>query len=456
MTQLSFYNTRTRQKEEFQPLDPQRVTLYACGPTVYNYIHIGNARMNTVFDTVFRLLRHLYGVEQVLYVRNLTDIEDKIIEAARKEGVPISDITEKYTKAFWNDTKRLNSLEPTIQPKATDYVTQMIAMIEQLIANGHAYEAEGHVLFAVQSYNDYGKLSRHSRDQLIEGARVEVAPYKKDAADFVLWKPSIGDQPGWDSPWGLGRPGWHIECSAMATDLLGETFDLHGGGNDLIFPHHENEIAQSCCANKGSDFARVWLHNGMLNINEEKMSKSVGNFYTLHEILDQFPGEVVRYVLLSALYRQPLEFNFDLLTEAKTIIDRWFRAIEKAPDAPATQPHPDVLAALSDDLNTPKVYAVLHDLAAQINKTTDAAELNALVGTFKASADLLGLLQGTAQEWFQGSNHEESDAIAALITERTAARANKDFATSDRIRDELLARGILLDDSATGTTWRRA
>lgn len=456
MTQLAFYNTRTRSKDTFTPLDPKRVTLYACGPTVYNYIHIGNARMNTVFDTLYRLMRHVYGPEHVVYARNLTDIDDKIIDAARKEGVPISDITEKYTKAFWNDTKRINSLEPNVQPKATEYVPQMIAMIEQLIANGHAYEAEGHVLFAVQSYADYGKLSRHSRDQLIEGARVEVAPYKKDAADFVLWKPSTGDQPGWDSPWGLGRPGWHIECSAMATDLLGETFDLHGGGNDLIFPHHENEIAQSCCANTGSQFARFWLHNGMLNINEEKMSKSLGNFYTLHEILDQYPGEVVRYVLLSALYRQPLEFNFDLLNEAKTIIDRWFRALEKAPDAVATQPHPDVLAALGDDLNTPKAYAVLHDLAAQINKATDAAELEKLVGTFKASTDLLGLLQVTPQQWFKGSNSEESAAIDALIAERTAARAAKDFATSDRIRDELLARGILLDDSATGTTWRRA
>lgn len=455
MTTLSFYNTKTRQKEIFTPIDPKRVTLYACGPTVYNYIHIGNARMNTVFDTLFRLLRHVYGADHVVYARNLTDVDDKIIQASIEQNVPINVITERYTQAFWDDTAALNSLQPTHQPKATAYIPHMIAMIENLITQGHAYAADGHVLFAVASYDDYGKLSRHSRDELIEGARVEVAPYKRDAADFVLWKPSTGDQPGWDSPWGFGRPGWHIECSAMATDLLGGDFDIHAGGNDLIFPHHENEIAQSCCANKGSTFARVWMHNGMLNINAEKMSKSLGNFHFLHDLLNDYAGETLRYVLLSAQYRQPVEFNFDLLAEAKQILDRWYRALDKAPNAPATQPHPDFVAALADDLNTPKAYAVLHELAQAIQKTDNADEITALVGQFKASGDLIGLLQQTTQCWFQ-SGEVDAAKIEQLIAQRADARQNKDFATSDRIRDELQAMGVILDDTAGGTTWRCA
>ena len=458
MTQLSFYNTRTRQKEIFIPLDPKRVTMYACGPTVYNYIHIGNARMNTVFDTLYRLLRHEYGAEHVIYARNITDIEDKIMDTAAAQGVTIDSITEKFTKAFQDDTRRLNSLDPNLQPKATEYLPQMIAMIEQLIANGHAYEAEGHVLFSVQSYADYGKLSRHSRDELIEGARVEVAPYKKDAADFVLWKPSNDQQPGWDSPWGRGRPGWHLECSVMSTDLLGENFDIHGGGNDLIFPHHENEIAQSCCAHKGSSFANIWMHNGMLNINNEKMSKSLGNFHFLHDILNDYPGEAVRYVLLAGHYRQPSEFNFDLIVEAKQILDRWYRALEKAsPDVRASA-RPDVVAALSDDLNTANAYTVLHDLVLQINKSDDAAEIDRLAGQLKGSADLLGLLQHKPKEWFQGSAQDDDDTakIEQLIAERVAARAAKDYATSDRIRAELDAMRIIVDDTASGTTWRRA
>ena len=455
MTQLSLYNTKTRQKENFTPIDPKRVTLYACGPTVYNYIHIGNARMIAVFDTLFRLLRNVYGADHVVYARNITDIDDKIIKAARDENVPIDVITTTYTQALMDDIQGIYTLPPTFQPKATDYVPHMIAMIESLIAQGHAYAADGHVLFSVPSYADYGRLSRHGRDELIAGARVEVAPYKKDPADFVLWKPSSADQPGWDSPWGRGRPGWHIECSVMSTDLLGKDFDIHGGGLDLIFPHHENEIAQSCCAHKDHGFARVWMHNGFLNINAEKMSKSLGNFHTLHDILAHHRGEAVRYVLLSAHYRQPLEFNFDLLEEAKQILDRWYRAIEKAPSAPATDVHPDVLAALADDLNTPKAYAVLHELAQTIQKTDDAAKLAELVGTFKASADLLGLLQATPQKWFQGAGDDVA-AIETLIAQRIAARAAKDFATSDRIRNDLLAQGIILDDTASGTSWRRA
>ncbi len=459
MTQISFYNTRTRQKETFTPYDPKRVTLYACGPTVYNYIHVGNARTNTVFDTLYRLLRHVYGANHVVYARNITDVEDKIMDAALALNVPIDTITAHYTTAFQDDTRRINSLDPDHQPKATEYLPQMIAMVEELIVNGHAYTAEGHVLFAVQSYADYGKLSRHSRDELIEGARVEIAPYKKDPADFVLWKPSTETQPGWDSPWGRGRPGWHIECSAMATDILGDNFDIHGGGQDLTFPHHENEIAQSCCAKPGSDFARVWMHTGMLTVNAKKMSKSLGNFHFLRDVLDDYPSEAVRYVLLAAHYRQPSEFSFNLLHEAKVILDRWYRAIDKALEAPATAPHPDVIAALCDDLNTPKAYAVLHELVQTIYKTDDASELQNLVGTLKASGDMLGLLQQTPQQWFQGVSQGASDdtaKIEQLIAERVAARVAKDFVTSDRIRAELDALKIIVDDGATGTTWRRA
>jgi cysteinyl-tRNA synthetase len=452
---LSFYNTRTRQKEAFTPADPKRVTLYACGPTVYNYIHIGNARMIAVFDTLFRLLRHTYGADHVVYARNITDVDDKIIQAAAKENVSIDTITQKYTQVLLDDVAGIHTLEPTVQPRATAYIPHMIAMIESLIANGHAYAADGHVLFSVPSYDDYGKLSRHSRDELIAGARVDVAPYKKDPADFVLWKPSSDDVPGWDSPWGFGRPGWHIECSAMATDILGKDFDIHAGGQDLIFPHHENEIAQSCCAHKDHGFARVWMHNGFLNINEEKMSKSLGNFFTVHDLLKEHTGEAIRYVLLSAYYRQPLEFNLDLLGEAKQILDRWYRALEKAPDAVATQPHADVVAALSDDLNSPKAYAVMHDLVQQINKASDAQQIASLVGTLKASADFFGLLQQTPQSWFQSGDEDDHAAIEALIAERNAARAAKDFATSDRIRNQLQEQGIVLDDTANGTTWRR-
>ena len=452
---LSFYNTLTRQKEKFTPINPKRVTLYGCGPTVYTYIHIGNARMAVVFDTLYRLLRHAYGAEHVVYARNITDIEDKIIEAARQQNVPISTITEKYTQAFLDDIIGVNVLIPTYQPKATDYVPQMVAMIESLVTQGNAYAADGHVLFSVQSYADYGKLSRHSREELIEGARVEVAPYKKDAADFVLWKPSTDDQPGWDSPWGRGRPGWHIECSVMSTDLLGKTFDIHGGGLDLIFPHHENEIAQSCCAYKDYSFANVWMHNGFLTLNNEKMSKSLGNFHFLNDILKEHTGEATRYVLLAAHYRQPSEFNLSLLTEAKQILDRWYRALERAQLIVETTPHPDVIAALSDDLNTPNAYAVMHNLVLQINKSDDMNEINQLAGQLKASAEVMGLLHQSPQQWFQG-NGSDTAKIEELIMQRAEARKNKDFAEADRIRAELDKLRIIVDDAATGTTWRRA
>jgi cysteinyl-tRNA synthetase len=443
---LKLYNTLTRQKEEFKPIDPKRVTLYACGPTVYNYIHIGNARMIVVFDLLYRVLRQIYGEKHVVYARNITDVDDKIIEAAKKENVAIDAITKKYTVGLLEDLKGVNALEPDFQPLATEYIPQMIAMIETLIANGHAYEAEGHVLFNVPSYKDYGKLSRRDRDEQIAGARVEVAPYKRDPADFVLWKPSTPDLPGWDSPWGRGRPGWHIECSAMSTEILGKTFDIHGGGLDLTFPHHENEIAQSCCANKRDQFANLWMHNGFINVDNEKMSKSLGNFRLLHDLLKEYPGEAIRYALLSAHYRQPAEFNLDLLKDAKGILDRWYRVLEKFPDTEATKPTDAFIAALADDLNTPEAFAELHRLA----KSDD-------IGAFKASANLLGLMQSSAKEWFRGGHPFEEAEINQALAARIAAKQAKNYAEADRIRKELADKGIQIDDiSATETTWRRA
>ncbi len=442
MTELYFYNTLTRQKEKFTPRDEKRVTLYACGVTVYNYIHVGNARMNIVFDMVYRLLRHVYGDKNVVYARNITDVDDKIIEATKKENVPIDIITKKYTDALYEDLKGINTLVPDHQPKATDYIPHMVKMIEALVANGHAYAVDGHVLFNVPSYPDYGKLSGRDRDEQIAGARVEVAPYKRDPADFVLWKPSSDDQPGWDSPWGRGRPGWHIECSAMSTEILGREFDIHGGGLDLQFPHHENEIAQSCCAHKDSTFARVWMHNGFINVDNEKMSKSLGNFHFLRDVLKKFPGEAVRLVLLGAQYRQPQEFNFGLLEDAKKTMDKFYRLIEKS-DVAATQPSPEFMQALADDLNTPRALAELHRLS------------GADLGAFKASCDLLGILQLTPEQWFKGGDDKDNAYIDGLIAQRVEARAKKDFATADKVRAELTALNIIVDDAATGTTWRR-
>ena len=441
MTELYFYNTLTRQKEKFVPRDPKRVTLYACGATVYNYIHVGNGRMNVVFDLVYRLLRHVYGAENVIYARNITDVDDKIMEAAKKENVSIDVITTKYTDALLADLKAVHTLEPTHQPRATDYIRQMIAMIEKLVAGNHAYEAEGHVLFHVPSYAAYGRLSGRDRDEQIAGARVEVAPYKRDPADFVLWKPSTPDQPGWESPWGRGRPGWHIECSAMATELLGKDFDIHGGGLDLTFPHHENEIAQSCCADHSAGFAHVWMHNGFINVDNEKMSKSLGNFHFLRDVLQKFPGEAVRFVLLSAQYRQPQEFNFGLLEEAKKTLDKFYRAIKKN-DAPATSPTKAFIEALADDLNTPMAIAELHRLVGED------------IGALKACCDLVGLLQQTPEQWFKGDDKDTS-IIETLIAKRNAARAAKDFAAADTVRAELTAMNIILDDGPNGTTWRR-
>lgn len=457
--QIQIYNTLARQKELFVPQDPRRVTMYVCGPTVYNYAHIGNARPVVVFDTLYRLLQVAYP--NVIYVRNVTDVDDKINAAAKAEGVPIGTITERYHAVYSQDMAALGALPPRIEPKVTQHIGAIISMVERLIANGHAYAAEGHVLFNVPSYAGYGQLSRRDRDDLIAGARVDVAPYKRDPADFVLWKPSPPDLPGWDSPWGRGRPGWHIECSAMIEQNLGTgTIDIHGGGHDLIFPHHENEIAQSTCAHGGRLFSRYWMHNGFVNIESEKMSKSIGNVLLVHDLLKQAPGEAIRLALLSAHYRQPLDWTEAGLREARAQLDRLYRALDGLKDVkPSVTRAPETfLAALADDLNTPRALAELHQIANAANKATDATEKARLKGELLAAGWLLGLLQQDPAAWLKGDVNADIDVteIEALIEARKAARARKDWAESDRIRDQLAARGILLEDKAGQTSWRVA
>lgn len=456
--QLSLYNTLTRSKDVFVPQDPARVTMYVCGPTVYNFAHIGNARPAVVFDVLARVLRRLYP--NVVYARNITDIEDKIIAAAKEQGVPISVVTEKYADIYRKDMGTLGVKLPDIEPKATDAIPDMISMMERLIASGHAYEAEGHVLFHVASYKEYGALSRRDLDDMIAGARVEVAPYKKDATDFVLWKPSTGEQPGWDSPWGRGRPGWHIECSAMIEKHLGETIDIHAGGIDLQFPHHENEIAQSTCAHGGKLFSRFWLHNGFVNIEKEKMSKSIGNVLLVHDLIEQAPGEAIRLALLNGHYRQPLDWTGEGLEQAKRMLDRLYGALRGLADVDVATNDAvpeEFLAALLDDLNTPKALAVLFDLAKQANVATDPEVKASLKAALVASGALIGLLEQDPEVWFAGGGvapHIDASEIETLIAARATARKNKDFKESDRIRDELGGRGIQIEDGPQGTTWR--
>lgn len=456
--QLSLYNTLTRSKDVFVPQDPARVTMYVCGPTVYNFAHIGNARPAVVFDVLARVLRRLYP--NVVYARNITDIEDKIIAAAKEQGVPISVVTEKYADIYRKDMGTLGVKLPDIEPKATDAIPDMISMMERLIASGHAYEAEGHVLFHVASYKEYGALSRRDLDDMIAGARVEVAPYKKDATDFVLWKPSTGEQPGWDSPWGRGRPGWHIECSAMIEKHLGETIDIHAGGIDLQFPHHENEIAQSTCAHGGKLFSRFWLHNGFVNIEKEKMSKSIGNVLLVHDLIEQAPGEAIRLALLNGHYRQPLDWTGEGLEQAKRMLDRLYGALRGLADVDVATNDAvpeEFLAALLDDLNTPKALAVLFDLAKQANVATDPEVKASLKAALVASGALIGLLEQDPEVWFAGGGvapHVDASEIETLIAARATARKSKDFKESDRIRDELVGRGIQIEDGPQGTTWR--
>ncbi|MSO65667.1 MAG: cysteine--tRNA ligase [Alphaproteobacteria bacterium] len=457
---LVLYNTAARRKERFVPADAANVRLYVCGPTVYDAPHIGNARPVVVFDVLFRLLRRTYGEAHVTYVRNITDVDDKINAAARERGVPIATVTAATAEMFAADTAALGALAPTVEPRATQHIAGMIAMIERLLAKGHAYAADGHVLFDVPSMPAYGALSGRSRDEQIAGARVEVAPYKRDPADFVLWKPSPPDLPGWDSPWGRGRPGWHIECSAMSEAYLGDTFDIHGGGRDLIFPHHENEVAQSTCAHGGAPLARYWVHNGFVTAGGEKMSKSLGNFLTVRDALGQAPGEVVRLHLLSAHYRQPLDWSAEGVRKTRTALDRLYTALGRIAAVPpavtADADHP-VLAALEDDLNTPQALAAMMELATAANKAaTDDAKAAAHAALAQGGA-LLGILTASAAEWFRGAAADglDSATIGARIAARLAARQAKDFATADNIRHELEAAGVLLEDGPGGTTWRR-
>ena len=434
---IRLHDTLTREKRPFVPLNPQRITMYVCGPTVYGRAHIGNARPAVVFDTLARLIRHEFGQNSLVYARNVTDVDDKIIAAAEAESVDPSVITGRYERHYLEDMGALGVQPPTIAPHATQEIGAMVAMIDRLIELGNAYEAQGHVLFSVPSDPDYGILSKRDRDAMVAGARVEVAPYKRDPADFVLWKPSGEGVIGWDSPWGRGRPGWHIECSAMIKAHLGETIDIHGGGLDLIVPHHENEIAQSRCAHGGLPLARFWVHNGFVDMGAEKMSKSLGNIVTPAELLAQgHKGETLRLALLSAHYRQPLPWTDALVTQAKTNLDKLYRA---AGDAQPGAPDAGVIDALSDDLNTPLAFTRLMAL-------DDASAV-------KASASLLGLLQISSEGWFRGSGDE--GAIEARIVKRAEAKKNRDFATADRIRDELKAEGVILEDGASGTTWRK-
>ncbi|MFL5257916.1 MAG: cysteine--tRNA ligase [Rhodopila sp.] len=448
MPDLYLHNSLTRRKERFEPTDPSNIRMYVCGPTVYDLVHLDNARAVVVYDVTARLLRLLYP--KVTYVRNITDVEDKINARAKETGESITALTARTTADFHADMAELGALPPDEEPRATAHIAEMIMIIQRLIESGHAYAAEGHVLFAVKSDPDYGKLSGRSQEELLAGARVEVAPYKRDPGDFVLWKPSSDDLPGWDSPWGRGRPGWHIECSAMSWKYLGETFDIHGGGSDLIFPHHENEMAQSLCAFPGSHFARTWMHNGMLQVNGEKMSKSLGNFFTVRDILAKAPSEAIRLLLLRTHYRSLLDFSDQGLAEARKELDRFYRALEPFPDAAAGDVPPAVLEALCDDINTPQALTVMHELAGQAL----AGGRDAAAG-LRAAGAVLGLLQQSPEAWFRGGT-DDSAAIEAAIADRLAARKAKDFARADAIRADLAAKGILLEDGPKGTTWRRA
>ena len=460
---LRLHNSLTRRIEDFVPADPARVTMYVCGPTVYNYVHIGNARPYVVFGLLAKVLRRLYP--RVVYARNITDVDDKINAAAKAAEVPIERITGRFAQAFFDDMAALGVDAPDVNPHATRHIAEIVGMCETLIAGGHAYAAEGHVLFDVASYPAYGELSGRSTDEMIAGARVEVAPYKKNPADFVLWKPSTPDLPGWDSPWGRGRPGWHIECSAMAAAHLGETIDIHAGGNDLMFPHHENEIAQSTCAHGGRLFARYWLHNGMLTFGGRKMSKSLGNVMLLHELLQKHPPELLRYLLLKAHYRQPLDWSDTTIAQARSTLDGWYGALRDLADVdvdPSTLETPAAIdAALLDDLNTPEALKVMSELA---SATRHAADRKAAKAALLGAGAMLGLLQLDPEAWFKQGLGAAGDASAepaldaaaidALVAERNAARKARNFAEADRIRDELAAKGIVIEDGAQGTRWK--
>jgi cysteinyl-tRNA synthetase len=454
---MQLYNSLARRKQNFTPHDPQRVTMYVCGPTVYSYPHIGNARPAVVFDVLYRLLRQRFAT--VVYARNITDLDDKINAAAATQGVAIEIITQRFTRVYHEDMEALGVLPPDVEPRATAHIPEMIAIIRSLIDSDHAYTADGHVLFHVPSFPDYGRLSRRDRREMLAGARVEVAPYKRDDADFVLWKPSTPGQPAWDSPWGPGRPGWHTECVCMIEKHLGPTIDIHGGGHDLQFPHHENEIAQARCAHHDAPLARFWMHNGFVNVNAEKMSKSTGNVLLVRDLLEEAPGEAIRFALLSAHYRKPLDWNEDTLPRACKALDRMYAALEGSPaDAGVgVQVPPPVLAALEDDLNTPQAIASLHAMAQGIASLA-AGERAQEQARLRAAGILMGLLQADTGAWADARRGDVHgvDEIERLVREREQARQRKDYAAADRIRAELDARGIVLEDGPTGTQWRKA
>jgi cysteinyl-tRNA synthetase len=457
---LALYDTMTRKKRAFAPADPERVTLYVCGPTVYDYAHVGNARPPVVFDVLFRVLRSIYGRQHVIYARNVTDVDDKINAKASHEGVPIGEITARYEAVYLRDMAELNVLEPTLTPHVTDNMDAIVRQVRELVDNGAAYVAEGHVLFDVDSFADYGQLSGRNLEDMIAGARVEVAPYKRNPADFVLWKPAKPGEPAWPSPWGKGRPGWHIECSAMIAETLGLPIDIHGGGIDLAFPHHENENAQGRCAHKAPVYAHYWLHNGFLTLDAEKMSKSVGNVLLLHDLVKNIPGEVVRWALLSAHYRAPLDWTDDLLAQSRKNLDRLYGALRRSKDIKADKlPAPAAfLNALHDDLNTPAAVAVLFELSTAIEKALQAEnyeEAAQVKGQLVAATELLGVLGADPDAWFEGGADADTRAkIDGLIAARDTARRDKNWADADRIRDELTALKVVVMDGPEGAVWR--
>ena len=451
---FQLFNTLSGNKERLEAIDPKHLKIYACGPTVYNYAHIGNARMAVVFDTLVRTLRVIYP--KVTYVSNITDIDDKIIEAAKEQNVEITSITEKYTKIYNDDMLKLNVLAPDIQPKATEYIPEMIELIVELIEKDFAYEKEGHVLFHVPTYQNYGKLSKRNRDEQIAGSRVEVAPFKKDPADFVLWKPSTDEQPGWESPWGIGRPGWHTECSAMSKKTLGLPFDIHGGGRDLIFPHHENEIAQSCCTSASIDepdsYAKYWMHNGFVTINGEKMAKSLGNIILVKDLAENYHGEVIRLALLSSHYRQGLDWNEKVIHQANKLINKLYEIKDDLDDVTISDKNEnnlDAISILMDDLNTPGLITELNNIVKEYN-SSDSEKVN-IKSRLSLISSVLGILE---DETFNEISEEFKNKINDMVLKRSEAKNNKDFNTADAIRDQLLELGVEINDSSDGTEWK--
>ena len=449
MKELKIYNSLTKKKENFIPINKDKIGMYVCGPTVYDYPHIGNARPLVVFDVLYRLLKKIYGNNKVTYVRNITDIDDKIIESSKKNKKSINELTETITKSFHEDCRYLYCLNPTFEPKATEHIKEMIRMVSNLLKNNHAYENKNHVYFSVSSFKKYGKLSNKNSEQLVAGSRVEVSEYKKDPLDFVLWKPSDEKDPGWDSPWGRGRPGWHLECSVMSEKFLGKQFDIHGGGLDLVFPHHENEIAQSCCANKTENFANYWLHNGFVTFDKEKMSKSIGNIVTINKLRENVNGQIVRLALLSSHYKQPLDWNEKLIIESKNTLDRWYNQWEQTP---SEEIEDEVLEPLLEDLNTPEYITKLHSLYDEAKKGSRISKVK-----FTTACNLIGLLESTPLTWKDFKKNQsaiDENFINKKIEDRNIARKKGDFNKADVIRKELEDNGVIIEDKQDKTIWK--